>query len=114
MKTNRGRHLPGGETKGKLNMTPEDQAFECPRCQIGVCQASKATYTRMFHGQLISVPDMTIYTCDVCGYYELDGDTVYDLEAMMGTARRVSTEEQRPKSKATLQTDMPKSTRFKP
>lgn len=95
-------------------MNHEDQAFECPRCQIGLCQPSKSTYTRMYKGQLISVPDMTIYTCDVCGYYELDGDKVYDLETMMGSTRRVIPDEQRPKSKAVSHTEMPKSTRVKP
>lgn len=94
----------------------EDQAFECPRCQIGLCQPGKATYTRIARGQLISVPDMPIYTCDVCGYYEYDGEAVYDLEAMMGVVQPLPPDDQRPRVKPTPpQPDTPvKSPRPKP
>lgn len=88
--------------------------FECPRCQIGLCQPGKATYTRMFGGQLISVPHMTLYTCDVCGYFEFDGDAVHQVETMLGPIRVQMDDEQRIKPKAAIPTEQPKGQRPKP
>lgn len=97
-----------------MNTETAQSPFECPRCQIGMCQPGKATYTRMFGRQIISVPDMTLYTCDVCGYFEFDGDAVYQIEAMLGPLRPQSGDEQRIKPKSAPPAEAPKSQRPKP
>ncbi len=56
----------------------------CPRCQIGNLHAHKATYTLVHHGMLLSVPDMTAWQCDICGYTEFDYDTLTEIEALTG------------------------------
>lgn len=65
---------------------PEQSAFMCPRCQIGLCRPERITYVRMYAGMLLRVPDMLVYTCDICGYQELEQDAFYQLQAVIGEA----------------------------
>ncbi len=58
--------------------------YECPRCQIGHCHRNKTTYTRLHNGRLISVQDMTVYNCDVCGFQEFDPDSMIILQRLLG------------------------------
>ena len=59
--------------------------YPCPRCQIGYYQEGKKTYLRMHGGMLVSVPDMTVWTCDICQHEEFDRDAILQLEALLGS-----------------------------
>ncbi|MBC8171947.1 MAG: hypothetical protein H7X77_09745 [Anaerolineae bacterium] len=72
--------------------------FDCPRCQIGHCHPGKSTYTRVFNGQVVSIPSITVYTCDVCGYQEYDRDALLRLQSLMGATKNTEQDEDaRPK-----------------
>lgn len=58
----------------------DQSSFMCPRCQIGRCQPGQITYTRMYNGMLLTVPNMRVYTCDVCGYAEFEPEEIQRLE----------------------------------
>lgn len=60
--------------------------YPCPQCQIGYYQPGKKTYLRLHHGMLISVPEMPVWTCDICQYEEFDRDAVLQLETLLGSA----------------------------
>jgi hypothetical protein len=62
-------------------------AFECPRCQIGLCHPEEATYLRLHRGQLLSVPGVPLYTCDVCAYQEYDRRAVMQVLSLLGGLR---------------------------
>jgi YgiT-type zinc finger domain-containing protein len=76
--------------------------YECPRCQIGHCHPGKTTFTRLHHGRLISVPDMTVYTCDVCGFQEFDPEAMTILQRLLGHATAQAAEEARKLAKSAL------------
>lgn len=59
--------------------------YSCPYCQIGYCQPGEATYVRMHEGQLVSAPNMLVWTCDICGYQEFDREALTALDALLGT-----------------------------
>lgn len=59
--------------------------YSCPNCQIGLCQPGKITYVRLYEGLLVSVPDMLVWTCDICQYQEFDPDIIAHLEALLGS-----------------------------
>ncbi len=58
--------------------------FYCPRCGLGRCQHTKATYVRLYRGMLITVPDSAVYLCDYCGYQEFERDVIQHLQALIG------------------------------
>jgi hypothetical protein len=59
-------------------------AYPCPNCQIGFYQPGKKTYLHLHHGLFVSVPDMLIWTCDICQHEEFDHDAILQLEALLG------------------------------
>ena len=75
----------------------DDYIYECPRCQIGHCSPGKTTYTRLYNGKVISVPDMIVFTCDVCEYQEYDPEALINLQALLGKPRPKVLDENRPK-----------------
>lgn len=46
----------------------------CPNCQIGKQSAKLITFTARVNDALLQVPDVNLYTCDICGYEEMDAD----------------------------------------
>lgn len=97
-------------------MNPEDFSFDCPRCQIGRCHPTASTYTRLMNGQVISVPNISVYVCDVCGYQEYERDDLLRLQALLGAASHGAQGENRPTARS-AQPDAPeagKSPRPKP
>ena len=46
----------------------------CPNCQIGKQNAKTITFTARVNDSLLQVPDVNLYTCDICGYEEMDAD----------------------------------------
>jgi hypothetical protein len=62
----------------------DPSAYPCPYCQIGFCQPSRDTYTRLHKGTLVSVPNMLVWICDICQYQEFDREAVTRLETLLG------------------------------
>ena len=56
----------------------------CPRCYIGHLHAGKSTYTRLDGQRLISVPNMPVHHCDICGFREFDEAAVRGVEQLIG------------------------------
>jgi protein-arginine kinase activator protein McsA len=67
-----------------MHMTPMN-AHECPRCQIGHLQPAKTAFTRIINGAVVSVPEVKVYTCDVCAYQDFDRVTLARLQTMLGS-----------------------------
>lgn len=55
------------------------KGYACPRCTVGRCTPRKTTFSEMVHGQLLSVPNVNAYVCDVCHFAEYERDS---LEAL--------------------------------
>jgi YgiT-type zinc finger domain-containing protein len=77
----------------------EQSLFACPNCQIGQCTRKSSTYLRVWKGRLVAVPDITVWTCDICGYREYDPDQVAGVDALLGATEMVF-EAQRPAPKS--------------
>jgi predicted nucleic-acid-binding Zn-ribbon protein len=76
-------------------------AYDCPRCQIGHCHAGTTTYTRVVHGRVVSIPNIAVATCDVCGYQEFDRQALADLQKLLGASSTHTPEDNRPPTKST-------------
>lgn len=57
--------------------------YPCPRCTVGRCVPQSQTYVEIYQGQLLSVPEMPVYICDVCHYSEFEIDAVESLWDML-------------------------------
>jgi|FLYN01.1.fsa_nt_gi hypothetical protein len=66
-------------------MTDAIYTYPCPRCQVGHCQRSMKPYLRVYGDLLVNVPDMPIWTCDICGFYEYERDALARLENLMSS-----------------------------
>jgi len=53
-------------------MVAPEQHYYCPRCLVGRLRPVRANFLMMYAGQLLSVPNLTVHTCDVCGLREYD------------------------------------------
>lgn len=49
---------------------------QCDVCHIGILQPRRVTYASRLGDQLLMLPDIHVYICDVCG------ESLYDPEAM--------------------------------
>lgn len=56
----------------------------CPRCQIGNLHATTATYSDIYNGMLLSVPNVLAWKCDLCDYLEFEYDALAQIEALVG------------------------------
>ncbi|MBL8161012.1 MAG: hypothetical protein JNJ61_03435 [Anaerolineae bacterium] len=62
----------------------DQSAYPCPCCHIGFCQPGNKTYMRVHGDLLLCIPDMTMWTCDICQYQEFDPERVKHLDALLG------------------------------
>jgi YgiT-type zinc finger domain-containing protein len=58
--------------------------IQCMNCRIGTLRRGKATYTVWFHGQLVVLPNVNVWMCDVCGDFAYDDDTITRVEMLLG------------------------------
>jgi YgiT-type zinc finger domain-containing protein len=56
----------------------------CPRCQIGNLRATTGTYSTVYNGLLLSVPNVPAWKCDLCEYLEFEYDALTKIEALVG------------------------------
>lgn len=53
--------------------------YACPRCTVGRCRPRQTTFAEVYHGHLLSVPNVSAFVCDVCHFAEFEQAT---LEAL--------------------------------
>ena len=76
-------------------MHKHESARWCPNCQIGKQTAKTVTLTARVNDTLLQVPDVSLYTCDICGYEEMDAD-VSEMIDELSHLDENSGEEKRP------------------
>jgi YgiT-type zinc finger domain-containing protein len=59
----------------------------CPLCHVGKLHERKTTFTQVFEGQLIVMPNVTALVCDVCGERTMDHATMLSLSGLLGVDR---------------------------
>jgi YgiT-type zinc finger domain-containing protein len=59
----------------------------CPMCHVGKLQEKKTTFTQVFDGQVIVMPNVSALVCDVCGERTMDPDTLLSLSGLLGIER---------------------------
>lgn len=60
-------------------MDNSKSGYACPRCTVGRCLPQKTTFTDVYHGQLLSIPNLRGFVCDVCHFVEFDQETMEAL-----------------------------------
>lgn len=55
------------------------KGYACPRCTVGRCSPRTTTFAEIVHGQLMTVPNVRTYVCDVCHFAEYEQDTLESL-----------------------------------
>jgi YgiT-type zinc finger domain-containing protein len=58
--------------------------YICPRCQIGHLQRGQATFITCVDDQLLSIPDVDAWACDICHYREFDATAIRQIELITG------------------------------
>jgi YgiT-type zinc finger domain-containing protein len=59
----------------------------CPVCHVGKLHERKTTFTQLFEGQVVVMPNVTALVCDVCGERTMDQDTMLSLSGLLGVER---------------------------
>lgn len=60
---------------------------QCPVCHIGVLHLSKVTYTSWLQRQLVLLPNVAVWACDVCGESAYDPEIVGWVSMLLGVER---------------------------
>lgn len=60
-------------------MENKKRGYACPRCTVGRCTPQTTTFADVYHGQLLSIPNLRAHICDVCHFVEFEQET---LEAL--------------------------------
>jgi YgiT-type zinc finger domain-containing protein len=59
----------------------------CPVCHVGKLREKKTTFTQVFEGQVIVMPNVSALVCDVCGERTMAHDTLLSLSGLLGVER---------------------------
>ncbi len=57
---------------------------QCDVCHIGLLQPRRVTYASRLGDQLLILPDIHVYICDVCGESLYDPETIARIEMLLG------------------------------
>jgi YgiT-type zinc finger domain-containing protein len=74
---------PEYDSKG-ASVTSEQH---CEVCHVGVMRLRRTTYTSWLDSQLIILPDVSVWVCDVCGEFVYETDAIARTEALLGVER---------------------------
>jgi hypothetical protein len=66
-------------------MTDTDYTYPCPHCQVGHCQRSIMPFLKVHGDLLVNVPDMPVWSCDICGFYEYEREALARLDNLMSS-----------------------------
>ncbi len=61
--------------------TKKTSGYACPRCTVGRCLPQTTTFADVYQGQLLSIPSVRAYICDVCHFAEYEQETLVALWA---------------------------------
>ena len=53
--------------------------YACPRCVVGRCRPQTTTFAEVYHGHLLSIPNMLAFICDVCRFVEFEPEGLESL-----------------------------------
>jgi YgiT-type zinc finger domain-containing protein len=59
---------------------------QCAACRIGSLHHTTATYTQWFADDLVLVPGMGAWSCDMCGEFFFDDAELARIEALLGAS----------------------------
>lgn len=60
-------------------------AIQCLNCRLGTLKLGSATYTQWLGSQLVLVPNVLAWQCDVCGDFAYDDETLTRVELLLGS-----------------------------
>jgi YgiT-type zinc finger domain-containing protein len=61
-----------------------ESSLQCEVCHIGTRRAQRTTYAYWTDGQLVLMPNVAVWVCDVCADVEYDLDAITRLEQLLG------------------------------
>jgi len=64
----------------------QSESYPCPVCHIGRLHLQPVTYTQVYYGMLVSVPNTPAWVCDMCHTVEYDRQSVQRIAALMEQA----------------------------
>ena len=53
-------------------MDAKSRGYACPRCTVGRCTPQGTTFADVYQGQLLCIPNIHAYICDVCHFAEFE------------------------------------------
>jgi YgiT-type zinc finger domain-containing protein len=65
-------------------MTTVNNEELCPRCLIGRLRDGVATFSVLYQGELLVVPQVKAFTCDICDYREYDDALITWVSELTG------------------------------
>ena len=57
----------------------KSNAYACPRCVVGRCRPQSKTFAEVYQGQLLCIPNMPAFVCDVCQFVEFEPEGLESL-----------------------------------
>jgi YgiT-type zinc finger domain-containing protein len=63
---------------------------QCSICHIGVLHLRRVTYTSWLYKQLVLMPNVAVWTCDVCGESAYDPEIVGWVDTLLGLERTLA------------------------
>ncbi len=65
---------------------PDSDTTICPLCQVGRRHLRLVTYSQVYNGTLVSVPNTPAWECDTCRATTIDDHAILRIEALVGQA----------------------------
>ncbi len=62
----------------------EPEIIQCLNCHLGALKRIRATYARWLEDELLIIPDVGAWECDVCGEFVYDDDAIVLAELLAG------------------------------
>lgn len=59
--------------------------IQCLNCRIGTLQRGTATYAQWVGDELVLVPNVPAWQCDVCGDFAYEEDVLARVELLLGS-----------------------------
>jgi YgiT-type zinc finger domain-containing protein len=56
----------------------------CPVCHVGKLRDKQITYTQVYEGQLVVIPNFKALVCDICGEKVFDNVVLRRLNGLLG------------------------------
>lgn len=64
--------------------------YQCDNCHIGTLNPRQTTVTYWVEGQLVIMPNVPVWICDVCGDFEYEMENIARLEMLLGIEHSLS------------------------